>query len=109
MKHPRDGEAGAIKYASAHDIRRGVAQRLINAGVSAETLTVVMRHRSFYTTERYYGAIRHAQSAASEIHQKLASESANSVLVGQLVGQSRDVPKFTPSELQKLKSLLNSL
>jgi len=26
------------KYASAHDLRRGCAQRLINVGVSAETL-----------------------------------------------------------------------
>ncbi|MCA9171987.1 MAG: hypothetical protein KDB23_30180, partial [Planctomycetales bacterium] len=30
------------KYASAHDIRRGFARRLIDAGVSAETLKVVM-------------------------------------------------------------------
>ena len=40
-----------VKYASAHDIRRGLAQRLINAGVSAETLKVVMRHKDFATTE----------------------------------------------------------
>lgn len=39
------------KFASAHDIRRGCAQRLINAGVSAETLKVVMRHADFATTE----------------------------------------------------------
>jgi hypothetical protein len=32
------------KFASSHDIRRGCALRLINAGVSAETLKVIMRH-----------------------------------------------------------------
>ena len=48
------------KFASAHDLRRGCAQRLINSGVSAETLKVVMRHHDFATTERHYGAIRSA-------------------------------------------------
>jgi hypothetical protein len=40
-----------VKYASAHDIRRGLAQRLINAGVSAETL------KSAYATQglRHHG------------------------------------------------------
>ncbi len=44
-----------VKYASAHDIRRGCAQRLINAGVSAETLKVVMRHADFATTDALVG------------------------------------------------------
>lgn len=35
------------KYASAHDLRHGCALRLVNAGVSAETPKVVMRHREF--------------------------------------------------------------
>ncbi|MFZ9092188.1 MAG: tyrosine-type recombinase/integrase, partial [Planctomycetaceae bacterium] len=48
------------KYASAHDLRRGLAERLINAGVSAETLKVVMRHKDFGTTEKHYGAHRSA-------------------------------------------------
>lgn len=59
------------KYASAHDIRRGFARRLINAGVSAETLKVVMRHSNFATTEKHYGAIRSAQAAATEVQEKL--------------------------------------
>lgn len=75
-----------VKYASAHDIRRGCAQRLINAGVSAETLKVVLRHRDFDTTERFYGATREAQSAASEINEKLASLRTKNELVGGLVG-----------------------
>ncbi len=73
------------KFASAHDIRRGVAQRLINHGVSAETLKVIMRHKNFATTERHYGAIRSAQKAAAEIATKLSS-TQNSAFVGGLVG-----------------------
>lgn len=39
------------KFASAHDLRRGCAQRLINAGISAESLKVIMRHKDFATTK----------------------------------------------------------
>jgi hypothetical protein len=46
---------------------------LINADVSAETLKAVLRHEDFKTTERFYGAVRVAQSAAAEVHQKLAN------------------------------------
>ena len=70
-----DEEAGRrLKFASAHYIRCGCAQRLINASVSAETLKVVLRHKDFPTTERFYGATRAAQSAAAEIHGKLSTE-----------------------------------
>ena len=62
-----------VKYASAHDLRRGCALRLINAGVSAETLMVVMRHADFATTQKFYGAMRSAQSAAAEVRQKLSA------------------------------------
>jgi hypothetical protein len=37
VKSPRAGEKTATKYASAHDLRRGVAFQMVNAGVSAET------------------------------------------------------------------------
>ena len=47
-----------LKYASAHDIRRGCAQRLINQGVSAETLKLILRHSDFATTEKFYGAVK---------------------------------------------------
>ena len=70
------------KFASAHDIRRGLAQRLINAGGSAETLKVVMRHKDFATAERHYGALRSAQSAAAEISTRLAPYTENIALVG---------------------------
>jgi integrase len=61
------------KFASAHDLRRGCAYRLINSGVSAETLKVVMRHMDFNTTQKHYGAIRSAQAASKEVREKLNS------------------------------------
>ena len=70
------------KYASAHDIRRGFANRLINAGVSAETLRVVMRHASFATTEKHYGAIRSATAAAEEVQQKLSTPTQSNLTFG---------------------------
>ena len=106
VKAPRKGESGKVKYASAHDLRRGVAQRLINSGVSAETLTVVMRHDDFSTTQAYYGAKKQAQSAAAEINEKLATRPTNSELVGRLVGRFSDLGEITPQELRELKSLL---
>jgi integrase len=86
------------KYASAHDLRRGCAQRLINAGVSAETLMVLMRHKSFATTQTFYGATRAAQSAAAEIQKRLAAELDNS--------GSEQGPQLSAEELQKLRALL---
>jgi integrase len=62
-----------------HDIRRSCAVRLINAGSSTETLTTVLRHEDFKTTEKCYGAIREAQSAA--IQQKLSAECKKDALV----------------------------
>lgn len=97
-----------VKYASAHDLRRSLAERLINAGVSAETLMVIMRHRDFATTRKFYGAMKVAQSAA-EIHRKLDSESRNSAFVGGFVGGQDEAPRLSAEELQKLKRLLGSL
>ena len=97
------------KYASAHDIRRGFAQRLINAGVSAETLKVVMRHRDFATTEKHYGAIRSAQAAATEVQEKLSANARTDAFVGGLVGGKEQAPQLDAEELVKLKSLLKAL
>lgn len=94
-----DEETGRrIKHASAHDIRRGCALRLINAGVSAETLMVVMRHKDFKTTQKFYGAVRAPQSAAVELHQKLAAPIA-----------AEQLPQLNEEEVRKLRALLNSL
>ncbi|MCG6154665.1 tyrosine-type recombinase/integrase [Rubinisphaera margarita] len=70
------------KYASAHDLRRGCAARLINSGVSAETVKVVMRHADFATTEKHYGAIRSAQAAGDELQKKLIVSDSESALAG---------------------------
>ena len=93
-----------LKYASAHDIRRGVAQRLINMGVSAETLKVIMRHESFATTERYYGAVRSAQVAAAEVAAKLVPNTNS-----ELVGGIKKAPQLSAEELNVLKALLAKL
>ena len=107
----REGDRAGkrTKFASAHDLRRGCAQRLINSGVSAETLKVVMRHREFATTEKHYGATRSAQSAAGELHDRLTTHATNDAFVGGLMGGHEAVPRLNPEELLKLKSLLNSL
>ena len=109
VQQPNEETGRRLKYASAHDLRRGCAQRLINAGVSAETLKVVMRHKDFATTERFYGATRAAQSAAAEIHERLAASDKKTSLVGGLVGGLDARPQLSPAEIAKLKALLNSL
>jgi len=83
------------KFASAHDLRRGCALRLINSGVSAETLKVVMRHKDFATTEKHYGAMRSAQSAACEVHAKLNANATNDALVGGLMGGPEPAPQLS--------------
>ena len=97
-----------VKYASAHDLRRGCALRLINAGVSAETLMVVMRHADFATTQKFYGAMRSAQSAAAEVRQKL-SAGDKPPLVGGFVGGTEPISHLSEIEVQKINSLLASL
>ncbi len=104
---PRTGSR--LKYASAHDIRRGYAKRLIDAGVSAETVKVVMRHKDFATTEKHYGAIRSTQVAAEEVRQKLSPTVGSDRLVGGLMGGQTKTPQLTAEELAKLKSLLETI
>ncbi len=97
-----------LKYASAPDLRRGFALRLINAGVSAETLKLMMRHESFVTTERYYGAVRSAQVAGNEIAACLAA-AQKPPFVGGLMGGPPDKSRLTSDEVKALKSLLAKL
>ena len=97
------------KFASAHDIRRGCAQRLINLGVTAETLKVIMRHASFSTTEKHYGAVRSAQNAAAAVAARMTSLAQNSAFVGGLVGGQSPAAELSPAELFTLKSLLARL
>ena len=51
------------KYASAHDLRRSFGQRLRDAGVPPLTISGVMRHSSWDTTQRHYAPM----NVASEI------------------------------------------
>lgn len=104
-----DKEKGKrIKYASAHDLRRGCAVRLVNLGVSAESLQVIMRHEDFATTQKFYGAVKEAQAAAAEVYAKLA-ESKKTELVGGLVGGKPLPLSLTPEQQKKLKALIESL
>jgi integrase len=111
VRQPDKAAGRRTKYASAHDLRRSCAQRMINAGVSAESLRVVMRHDDFKTTERFYSAIREAQSAAEELHRVLAGTGGSDKkieLVGGLVGGTNPAPPLNPDQLRKLKALLDS-
>ncbi len=60
-----DRRGHRIKYASAHDLRRGCAVRLIESGVSVVSVMLVMRHKDYATTKRLDGAKRSAQSATA--------------------------------------------
>ena len=52
---PGDQRTGRpTKYASAHDLRRSCAERLLDAGVPPMVITRVMRHASWETTRRHY-------------------------------------------------------
>ncbi|MCA9028815.1 MAG: tyrosine-type recombinase/integrase [Planctomycetaceae bacterium] len=82
VQHPDHRTRQKVKYVSAHDLRRGCAQRLINVGVSAETLKVIMRHRDFATTERYCGAMRSAQSAAAEVAAQMSTHASPNAFIG---------------------------
>ena len=43
---------------------------------------IIMRHKSFATTKKFYAANRAAQSAAAEIHEQLGSDVDLNALVG---------------------------
>lgn len=64
------------KFASAHDLRRSCAQRLLDAGVSERDVQAVMRHASFETTRRHY-APGSVQKTAASIRETLAGAAAS--------------------------------
>jgi len=108
VRQADDRKGVRVKYASAHDLRRGCALRLINAGVSAETLKVVMRHADFDTTQKHYGAIRSTESAGAELAEKLSHRKFNA-FVGGLMGGIEPDSHLSEAESKKLKSLLATL
>jgi integrase len=97
-----------VKYASAHDIRRGFAQRLVDAGVSVELLQLLMRHADFATTRRHYAGARAVQSASLDLRQRLAAATSPAI-AGGLMGGGEPAPRLTEVESAKLKALLASL
>ena len=53
-------------------------------------LKVVMRHKDFATTEKFYGAMRSAQAAAAEVQSKLSSfQRKNPVICGGINGGNK--------------------
>ncbi len=54
------------KYASAHDLRRTCAERMIDAGVDPLIVSRIMRHKSFETTKKFY-AKGNLQKAAERL------------------------------------------
>jgi integrase len=63
---------GDGKYASAHDLRRTCADRLIDADVAERDVQAVLRHASGETTRRYYIG-RDVQRSARKIRETLAN------------------------------------
>jgi integrase len=58
------------KYASAHDLRRSCAERLISAGVPEREVSRVLRHASIETTRKHY-APGNVQDSAGIIRKAL--------------------------------------
>lgn len=102
VQRPDEETGRRLKYASAHDLRRGCAHRLINAGVSAETLKIILRHKDFATTEKFYGATKAAQAAATEVREKLVSKSKGN-------NSAEAISLLSSEEIQKLRGILNSI
>jgi integrase len=67
--YPLKGDKKA-KYASAHDLRRSCATRLVDAGVPEREVAVIMRHASVETTRRHY-VPTNVQRSANIIREKL--------------------------------------
>ena len=64
-------QAGKVKYASAHDLRRSFGERWA-VRVMPHVLMVLMRHESIETTMRYYVG-RNAQTTAAILWEALAT------------------------------------
>jgi integrase len=60
------------KFASAHDLRRSCADRLVDAGVPEREVAAVLRHSSVPTTRKYY-APGNVQRSASVIRERLSA------------------------------------
>lgn len=108
VRQPDERRGHRIKFASAHDIRRGFAQRMVNVGLPVELLTLLMRHADFATTRKHYAGARAAQSAAVDLRQHLAATDSPA-LSGGFTGGGEPSAQLTEAEAAKLKALLASL
>ena len=61
----------SVKFASAHNLRRSLAERLYDAGVPEREVSRIMRHASPQTTRRHY-ALGTVQKVAGILREKLA-------------------------------------
>ena len=61
-----------VKFASAHDLRRSLADRLRNEGVNPLIITRVLRHSSWDVTSRFY-APGDVQREAEELRKSLGN------------------------------------
>ncbi len=59
-----------IKYASAHDLRRSCAERLVSAGIPEREVSRILRHASVETTRKHY-APGNVQESAGIIRKRL--------------------------------------
>ena len=64
------------KYASAHDLRRSCAQRLLDAQVEPILISRIMRHSSWDTTRKHY-APGNTQNEAYAIRRALEADARN--------------------------------
>jgi integrase len=64
------------KFASAHDLRRACAERLLESGLSPVVIQTIMRHASWETTRRHY-APGDVQQVAATIRKHLPNASVN--------------------------------
>jgi hypothetical protein len=98
-------------HAVAGACKQDDAERCVTASAFLDEIAVgweanfVLRHASFSTTEKHYGAIRTAQNAAAEIVARMKSSTQNSAFVGGLGSEA----SLTLDEISALKSLLAKL
>ncbi len=76
---PGDQRTGRpAKYASAHDLRRSCAERLLAANVPQTIIGRVLRHSSWETTRRHY-AIGDIQREAGVLRELLDTRAGTSL------------------------------
>jgi integrase len=77
--HPGDAKTNRpTKFASAHDLRRSCAERMVDAGVPERIIQRIMRHANFETTRKYYSGGT-VQREAAILYEKTAKDDSTQV------------------------------